>query len=73
MKIRAKHEWHWDDRVAPTCPACGGDPTDPFSECLTCEETMQRLNSRKRKPFGPISPLAERLAASIMDDRPGLD
>jgi hypothetical protein len=59
--------------AAVTCPTCGGDPDDPFTECLTCEETMKIQNSRSRKPFGPISPLAERLAASIMDDSPSLD
>ena len=63
-----KTEWSWDDRIAPTCPTCGGDPSDPFTDCLTCQEVMQCLNERGWKSFGPISPLAERLAESMKDD-----
>jgi hypothetical protein len=68
LTIRAKQAWSWDDRVEPTCPACGGDPSDPFTECLTCEETISRLNEGKRREFGLVSPLAERLAESMKDD-----
>jgi hypothetical protein len=68
LTIRAKQAWSWDDRVEPICPVCGGDPSDPFSECLTCEETISRLNAHRKPAYGPVSPLAARLAESMKDD-----
>jgi hypothetical protein len=54
--------------LAVTCPVCGQDPTDPFSECLDCEAIMQARNAKRKPEYGPASPLAQRLAESMKDD-----
>jgi hypothetical protein len=70
ITIPVTRPWSWDDRILPTCPACGGDPNDPFTECLECEGLMQRLNAQKKIDLsGEFSPLAQRLAESMKDDR----
>jgi hypothetical protein len=39
----------WGDRTDPTCPACGGNIYDPFTECLTCEETAKAIQAVRNR------------------------
>ena len=59
-------------RQRDACPECGEslhEPVDAFSECDTCEAKAQEANRRNSVRFGPISPLAQRLACDLHSER----